>query len=643
MIQIGNVNAQDKKLEKADEAFSRFSFVEAGKLYEKLVSEGNTSVGVFTNLGDCYYFNANYAKAADSYSKVIGSQMSIDPEYYFRYAQALNNSQKYDEAARIMKIYYQKADKKDLSQNWTEAKLMQDIKKQSGRYALKTIAVNTPFSDFGTGFYGKDKVVYASARDTGVIIKRKHTWNEKPFLKLYTANIDVDGGLSSPTLVKGDINTRYHQSSPAITKDGETMYFTRSNFKDGELGTDKEGTSYLKIYVAKNVKGEWKNVTELPYPVNSDGFSSAHPALSPDETELYFVSDRNNKFGNSDLYVIGLNKNGTIVNNLKKLGDEINTPGRETYPFLDDNGILYFSSDGHPGLGGLDVFAAVKDREGMYHVVNLGDQVNTTNDDFAYVIQELKSGYFSSNRTGNDDLYGFTEEKPIQFDFDIQASIFGLVSNVSAHKPIADVAVEVYNNAKVKVAEAKTNKEGNYKVAVDPFQSYTLIFKKAQLMEKSAFVSKLKAFEEKELNIDLFDEMNVVVDGEVKTIIEGNDLTKILNLKPIYFDFNGYNIRESSKAELDKVVAVMKDHPHISVAVNSHTDSRGKNDFNMRLSQNRARATVNYIIKAGISKSRVTGKGFGETRLVNGCTDGVPCSEEEHQENRRSEFIVNLK
>ncbi|MEN2403194.1 flagellar motor protein MotB, partial [Flavobacterium sp. MC2016-06] len=230
-------------------------------------------------------------------------------------------------------------------------------------------------------------------------------------------------------LVKGDVNTRYHQSTPAITKDGKTMYFTRSNYIEGKLGADKEGTTYLKIYAAKNVKGEWKEVMELPYPINSDGYSSAHPALSPDETELYFVSDRNNNFGNSDLYVVSLKKGGVIGNDVKKLSDEINTLGRETYPFVDESGILYFSSDGHPGFGGLDVFAAQKDVNGVYHVVNAGDEVNTISDDFGYVIQsESRKGFFSSNRTGNDDIYGFTETRLLNFGI-AKPLIYGIIKD----------------------------------------------------------------------------------------------------------------------------------------------------------------------------------------------------------------------
>lgn len=641
-MNIGTIGAQDKKLEKASAVYNKFGFVEAAERYENLIKKGNATVEVYTKLGDCYYYNGNYPEAVKAYSSVMSSSNTVDAEYYFRYAQALNNSQNYKESEKIMKMYYSKSGKKDLSDNWNENKLMAAIDKQSGRYTLKPVELNTPSSDFGAAFYGTDKVIYASAKDTGIIIKRKHSWNEKSFLKLYTADITADGGLQNPSALKGEVNTRYHQSSPAITKDGKTMYFTRNNYKDGKLAGSKEGTSYLKIYAAQNVKGEWTNIKELGYPVNSDGFSSAHPALNADETELYFVSDRDNKFGNSDIYTVSLKKGGFIGNDVKKLGDEINTPGKETYPFIDASGVLYFSSDGHPGLGGLDVFAAVKDTEGIYHVVNLGKEVNSSSDDFAYVIQnETKKGYFSSNRSGNDDIYSFIENRPAEFDINIKPIVFGVLKYTSG-KPIEGIAVEIYNAEKEKVNTVYSDKEGRYTADLVPYKEYNLVYKKAGLAEKMQSAPQFKPAEKRDYSFDFINEMEVVVGDKTVTLETGDDLTHKLNLKPIYFDYNGFKIRESSKAELDKIVNVMKVRPSLSLTVNSHTDSRGRDEFNMTLSENRAKATVDYIIKHGIDADRVSGHGYGETRLINKCSNGVKCSEEEHQENRRSEFIINI-
>ncbi|WP_083598269.1 MULTISPECIES: OmpA family protein [unclassified Flavobacterium] len=637
-----SVQAQDKRLEKANKAYDKFAFVEAAKLYEEQINKGVNTTEVYTKLGDSYYYNGNYPEAVKCYSKIVTSTTKVDPEYYFRYAQALNNTQNYNEAEKVMKFYYSKAGKNDLSANWGETKLMQAIKAQSGRYTLKPVEINTPFSDFGSAFYGKDKVIFASAKDTGTVIKRKHSWNEKAFLKLYSADVTIDGGLQNPVLLKGDVNTRYHQSTPAITKDGKTMFFTRNNYIDGKLGADKDGTSYLKIYVAQNVNGEWANIRELGYPINSDGFSSAHPALSPDETELYFVSDRNNKFGNSDIYVASLNKGGFVGNDVRKLGDEINTPGRETYPYVDASGILYFSSDGHPGLGGLDVFAAMKDTEGKYKVVNVGDGVNTASDDFAYVIDsKTKKGYMSSNRSGNDDIYGFTENSPVNFDFSINPIVFGTLKYTSGG-PIEGAEIQIFNEKQELINTIYTDAEGKYKTELDPYIKYKLVYKKPGITEKNQDAPPFKPMEKREYSFEFLNELEVVVNGETKQITEGIDLNKILNLSPIYFDYNGYKIRESSKAELDKVVEVMRTRPSLSLTINSHTDSRGRDDFNMKLSENRAKATVDYIVAHGINAERVSGHGYGETKILNRCTNGVTCTEAEHQVNRRSEFIVSI-
>ena len=642
MLHIGSITAQDKKLEKANEAYNKFAFIEAIKLYKAEIKKGANTVEVYTKLGDAYYYNANYPEAAQCYSKVVTDINKVDPEYYFRYAQALSNGKDYKTAEKVMKIYYSKTEQKDISENWGEKKLLENLQKQSGRYDIKAVEINTPASDFGTAYLGNDKVIYASAKDTGVIFKRKHSWNDKSFLKLYSADVTVDGGLQNPVLLKGDINTRYHQSTPVITKDGKTMYFTRNNYNDGKLGADKKGTTNLKINTPQNLKVECKNVRELGYPLNGDGFSSAHPALSPDETELYFVSDRNNKFGNSDLYKVSIKKGGNIGKDITRLGDEINTLGRETYPYMDALGILYFSSDGHPGLGGLDVFAAIKDDAGVYHVVNVGDGVNSSTDDFAYVFNEdTKKGYFSSNRSGNDDIYSFTQNKPIDFNFDISPIVFGTLKYTNG-EPIEGMAVDIYNTKNEKLNTVYSDKDGKYSAKLLPFTEYKFLYGKPGLTQKEQVVLPIKPAEKREYSLEFINEMEVIVDNKRVEIHEGDNLTNKLNLKPIYFDYNGYKIRESSKAELDKIVEVMRVRPRISIQVNSHTDSRGKDDFNMKLSQNRAKATMDYIVAHGIEKDRVTAEGFGETRLINRCLNGVKCSDAEHQENRRSEFIIQI-
>lgn len=490
------------------------------------------------------------------------------------------------------------------------------------------------------------EVLFASAKDSGTFIKRKHNWNEKPYLKLYSAQIGEDGKLQNEKKLLGEINSKFHQSTPIITNDGLTMYFTR--LVPYDKIKNKTAVAGLKLFQAQKENNKWVKIKELPYPINMEGTSSGHPALSPDNNELYFVSNRNKNRYDTDLYVVSRKEGGGFSNKVESLGGEINTYGRETFPFVDNSGILYFSSDGHPGLGGLDVFAAVKNNEGKYTVVNVGKPINSSSDDFAYVIdRDSKKGFFSSNRIGgkgDDDVYQFLELKPVVFPFKVNPVYSGTVKDSITGKPLRDVEITIYNNLNEKVETVTTDGLGKYSLDLLPLKDYNFEFKKEGFGVERIAVAGHKISENIELPIALFNEFSVMVDDKVVTLKEGDDLTNKLKLSPIYFDYGGYAIRKSSKLELDKIIDILKSRPNISIQVKSHTDSRGKDDYNLRLSKNRAKTTMDYIIlEGGISKDRVWGDGYGESQLINNCSNGVKCSEAEHELNRRSEFIIVIK
>lgn len=629
--------AQDRKKEIAERAFKNFSFLKAARHYQDLVDRGYSSKEIYKNLGDSYYYIARYKEAADCYGHLFNDSLPKMPaEYYLRYTQSLNHLGEYQRAEKIIKMYYGAEWRPDNNEDWNAEK----IKQRKSRYTIKPLELNTISSEYGTAFYGKEKILYTSSKDSGCIMKRKDSWNEKPFFKLYQADISSTGELRNSRALKGDVNTRMHQSSAAITKDGKTMYFTRSNFLNGKQKAGKKGTTHLKIYAAQNVNGNWTNIKELDFPINSDGFSSAHPALSPDETELYFVSDRSNSFGNSDLYKVSRKPDGFIGNDVTRLSDEINTPGRETYPFVSEQGVLFFSSDGHPGLGGLDIHAAVKDQYGRYHVVNAGTQINSADDDFAYIINADKKGYFSSNRSGSDDIYAFTENEPVDFGFTIDPIIFGTLKNEKDGKPIADCTIEVYDDTNKKYAVFHSDNQGRYTVLLEPFKHFTLKYSKEGMAGQTHRTAPLKPVEKKELSFDFLLEMEVETQNSKQTVKLGDDLGQKLNLGKVYFDYNGQKIRKSSKAVLDKIIEFLKERPNISIKINSYTDSRGNDDFNLKLSGSRAKATVEYLVQNGISPDRLSSEGFGETQLLNHCDNGENCTEQEHKINRRSEFII---
>jgi outer membrane protein OmpA-like peptidoglycan-associated protein len=708
---------QDKKLAKANAKYEEFSFVKAGKLYERLVEKGYQSKEIYARLGDSYFFNSDYSNALKWYSKMMEDGNLSSPEYYYRYSVCLMANENHEQAFEVMNVYYKKIGKEEEAKKWNPSYL-KTIKEQSDRYdELAESGINSPFSDYGAAFVpnadavkysleaaklekaekariikenletrkkadkgnaaqkekivdnSKNKiiestgdevimnkpprykeVIYSTAKDSGFLFKRKHSWSEKPFYKFYSAEITEDGKLQNEKKLSGEINSKYHQSTPVFTKDGLTMYFTRLvSYDDVKNKTkDKKAIAQLKIFQAQKINNKWSNIQELSYPVNVEGTSSAHPALSPDEDQLYFVSNRKKKTYDTDIYVVDRKKGGGFARQAEPLSEGINTYGRETFPFVDNTGILYFSSDGHPGLGGLDVFAAVKDDNGSYVVVNLGEPINSASDDFAYVIDgESKRGFFSSNRkegTGDDDLYKFLELKPVVFPFNLNPVYSGIVKDSIAGEPLRDVEITVFNDLNEKVKTILTDESGKYSVDLPALKDYKFVFKKKGYSKEEIAVKGLKISEKKEIPVSLFNELAVIVDNKVVTLKEGDNLTEKLKLNPIYFDYGGYTIRKSSKLELDKVIQLLKTRQSISIEVRSHTDSRGKDDYNMKLSKNRAKTTIDYIIQEGeISKDRVWGDGYGESQLINNCGNGAKCSEAEHELNRRSDFIMVIK
>lgn len=518
------------------------------------------------------------------------------------------------------------------------AKTAEIDKIQNPESAIKPIVKLPKYSD----------VIYATAKDSGIFAS-KHSWNDKPFLKLYTAQIDEQGKLRNEKKLSGEINSKFHQSTPVLTSNGLTMYFTRLvPYNETKKKTGGKPISHLKIFQAQKVNNKWVNVRELPAPINLAGTSSAHPALSPDNSELYFVSNRKKQISDTDLYVVERKKGGGFAFTAASLGDEINTYGRETFPFVDDSGILYFSSDGHPGLGGLDVFAAAKDSNGKYAVVNAGEPINSVSDDFAYAIDsDSKRGFFSSNRKegkGEDDLYQFLETKSIVFPFKLNPIYSGTVKDSLSGEILPEVEIMVFNELNEKIKTVNSDESGKYSLDLPPLKNYSFEFNKKGYATERVFVDGLKISEKKEIPVTLFNELSVIVDDKVVTLNEGDNLTDKLKLSPIYFDYGGYTIRKSSKLELDKIINLMKTRPSIAIEVRSHTDSRGKDDYNMRLSKNRAKTTMDYIVlEGGISRDRVWGDGYGETQLINNCSNGAKCTEKEHELNRRSEFIMVIK
>lgn len=613
-------------MEKADERYNQYSFSPAIDIYKKVLDKGYTSADLLKKLGNSYYFNAKYQEAAEIYKKLKATypdQMSV--EDIFRYAQSLKSVGEYDDAAKIMASF------KEMTSSMVDydEDYMAKIEKNSGRYSVKQFPYNSKYSDFAAAYY-EEGLIFASDRDTGNFARYRHTWNARDFLDLYKVNAD---SISNNKVVKlgGEVNTRLHESTSVVSKDGSTMYFTRNNFFDGRKKKDEEGIIRLKIYSAENIDGIWTNIVELPF--NSDSYSVAHPMLSPDGKKLYFVSDMPGSLGESDIFVTEIIGDGTY-GPIKNLGSNINTMARETFPFISTDGVLYFSSDGHQGLGGLDVFATkIAYNDYTQPVVNVGRPINTPKDDFSYIYDPGdQTGYFSSNRDGgmgDDDIYEFVENEPLMLDC-IQ-EITGTVRDRISNEVLAGATVKIIDEENNEVSSTITDSNGNYILELDCSKGNFVRASRDGYVPAEEY---LPISDGKPKIVDFYLERDLVTGGF------GDDLAKLLQLSTIYFDLNKYNIRPDAEIEIQKVIVAMEKYPSLKIKVNSHTDSRGVDAYNLWLSQKRAQSTVDYMMSKGISSERLKGEGFGETRLVNNCANGVQCSEEQHQLNRRSEFII---
>lgn len=622
---------QEGRKERADKAYSKHAFITAGEMYQSLIDQGYGSADLYGKLGDTFYFNARYGEALSYYEKMFELNGKVSQEYYFRYGQCLRASGENKEAKKYLDKFYKMAGIEEIEiSDFTGAIATLPTDEQ---FVLKDAGINSNRADFGTAYYGEKQVVFASARDTGLFVNRKDKWNKMPFLKLYSADINTDGTLSSPKKLKGNINSKYHQTTATFSKDGKTMYFTRSNYSKGKLGKDESGINRLKIYKATLDGEQWRDVVELP--INGEDFSTAHPALSPDGKYLYFASDRLGSIGNSDIYRVRIKNDGDL-GVVENLGEQVNTPSKESFPYLDSKGRLYFSSNGHSGYGGLDVFVVMEDSFNRRHIMNLGRPINSSSDDFAFSIRTDGIGFLSSNRgqgNGFDDIFSVKGES-----IQLEATLCGQVLDSLTLNPLVASGVELRNADNEILTSVKSDAEGNFCIPVWPLEGYNLRIVAKGYQHKEVWISPEKNKEKKSVSIQLVRDMS-----EFK---EGDDLAKQLNLNPIYFNFDGSGIREVSEIELAKVIAVLKKYPNFNLQVNSYTDSRGGQKYNQILSERRAKSTMDFIIKkGGINPDRVQGNGFGESQPIKDCsTSTTKCSEKDHQLNRRSEFnIVMVK
>lgn len=626
--------AQKIKVREATDDYDKYAFVKTTEILEKVAEKGYTSKDLLQKLGNAYYFSNNLEKAAKWYGELVALDSDLDPEYFWRYAQALKGVENYTESDKWMKKFNE-TNPEDLRSKAFLSKVdyLSSIDKVSNdNIKIKNLDFNSSLSDFGTTQY-QDQLIFASNRGGGKL----HKWNAQPYLDLYSATKLENGEYANPIELNTSINTKYHESTAAYTPDDVYMFFTRNNYFNKRYKEGANETNRLKLFRATKEKdGSWGNVENIHF--NSDDYSVAHPSINVQGNLMYFASDMPGAIGESDIYVVEINKDGTL-GEPQNLGAKINTQGRESFPYINGKGDLYYSSNGYPGLGGLDVYV-VKNFEQQYlqhnysYVVeNIGKPINSSQDDFGYYENlGTKEGFFSSNRDGgkgSDDIYSFEV-------LECKQTVAGLVKDKTTNEIIPAALVTIYD-ASGKTLESKT-------VGDDASFSFELDCNTPYLVraEKETYIADEKRFTtptlSQELNIELLLEID---EQEVKI---GDDLAKVLGIPIIYFDFDKFNIRYDAEVELQKVLAVMNQYPNMVVDIRSHTDCRAPFNYNKTLSNNRAKSTRQYLINKGIDANRLTAMGYGESQLVNDCacepTNESSCTEAEHQLNRRSEFII---
>ncbi len=604
--------AQNKDTKTADKLFSRYEYVDAAKEYQKLVDNGKGDSYVYKQLADTYYNMFNTTEAATWYAKA--TETNQDAETYFRYAQMLKANGKYEEANKQMSKFAA------LAPNDLRAKAFKEnpnyvpklVSKESG-YTAKSLEVSSDKSDFGAVMYNND-LYFTTARNTA---RKNYGWNEEPFLDVYKSTLGDGGNFSEATPIS-ELNSQYHDGPVTITSDGNTMYFSSDSFRENLFEKDKANKLKLgrnNLYIASKSGETWGNIKPLPF--NSKDYSLSNPSISRDGKTLYFSSNMPGSLGGVDIWKVAVNGDGSY-GTPENLGSKVNTEGNESFPFIaDDNKTLYFASAGKQGLGGLDVYKI--DLSNGSEASNMGKPINSEKDDFGFTFNKEKNrGFFSSNRNGNDDIFGAT---PI-----CAVDVLTIVTNAKTGAILADAKVSILDSKKNVISTETSNSKGEVSFKVECDKDYTIQASKDGYEGNAFPVAKSKGPEAK-------------IEAKLQPIDVIVTPTEII-LNPIYFEYDKSNITQEGAFELDKLVQVMKNNSEMVIFAKSHTDSRGSDAYNLSLSDRRAKSTVQYIISKGIDASRITGKGFGESELKVQCTE---CTEEQHSQNRRSEFMIVKK
>jgi peptidoglycan-associated lipoprotein len=597
---------------------------------DHLVGEANFKIGESYRL-------SNRIKEALPYYEVAVEKGYNPEESKLYYAIALKNNEKYQEAKRVLDQLTDaelKGEIKDLTDQEMEnlIKLEEIINKKSYFEVKNLDLINTPAAEYAAYYYNGE-LYFTSSRDGGKIYKATGT----PFTKIYKvktkgAIVDTTTVMQLPSYINSE-NT--NDGTIAISPDGSTMIFAKGN------SGRKKGSEDVDLYISRFRRNQWTEPTIMR--VNDPKAWDSTPAFTQDGNSLIFASNRKGGFGGTDLYIATINRRGRF-GRVQNLGPEINTAGNEMFPHVGEDGSIYFASNGHPGLGGLDIFKVTRE-SGKLNVENLGSPVNSSSDDFAMFLYTIDKGFFSSNResgAGDDDIYTFRNEDP-----NLKIVNYFLVGTTVTNTeegekilPGTVVKLQARSDSTI-LSEKLSDRDGQFRFRVYPEEDYFLIAEKTDyLTSRSTFSTVGKTIPKDQLTQLVTNKI-----FETKVALDQIVIDKAIVVENIYYDLDKWDIREDAAQELDKLVTMLEDNPEIKIELSSHTDSRQTADYNLDLSKKRAQSAVDYIVSQGIDPDRLVARGYGESELLISDEEinELPtpeARERAHQRNRRTEFKI---
>lgn len=691
-------------LTQANELYERYEFQEAIRKYQQVLQLERNCGEAWVYLARCYHHLREPAQVIKSYQKGDRDRSALAPQDKLFYAQALESTGEYQRAIEWYQRYQEGNPQSHIAQKIKYLqKIDTDLSAQEN-YFVEKLTINSSASDFAPAFF-QDGIVFVSARP----VKKQdklYGWHQQSFLNLYYAPAKADSEWDTPVAFSTDINTDLHEGPSVFYNNGQSVVFTRNPRPNRQKGK----VLRLQLFFAERAESslfDWKNIE--PFEYNHWSYSVGHPAITSDGQHLYFVSDMPGGYGGTDLYVC--QRRSGAWSKPQNLGKKVNTPGDEMFPFVRDS-LLYFASDGHAGLGGLDVFRVA--RAGTTVPENLGAPINSMADDFGFISDTTaSSGYFSSNReaeqSGDDNIYYFSTQTSTS-----QMVSFVVLDSLD-RQPIPEATLILQDAQGDTLRTVRTNEEGVCKLALQKEQQYRLIVDQPDyttlkrlvkvtvpnqqplplLLEKAlmakgvirdtdsgqpldgvnltledqqgrqqkqqtdttgSYAFPLEPERTYQLKVEKEDYFNqtVTFDTQEKTegvldvapkvekIVVGKAIRidKLYELENIYYGLDKWEIQPEAAQELDKLVQLLRDNPTVHIELSAHTDARGSSSYNLRLSELRAMAAFSYITARGVNPQRVVAKGYGEQKLINHCRDGVSCPEQEHYQNRRTEFAV---